>query len=139
MRYRSSVASILAILPTLLPLNALAQQVPVVPQQAPPWQWGMGPHMWNDGYGWPMFWGGPFMMIITLIAFVWAMRLLFGHARWRDELRHGGQHGTMMRRMGHEANVSALRILNERFARGEIQKDEYEDKKATLLDSSRSA
>jgi len=28
---------------------------------------------------------------------------------------------------------SALQILSERFARGEIQKDEYEEKKATIL------
>jgi len=28
---------------------------------------------------------------------------------------------------------SALQILSERFARGEIQKDEYEQKKATIL------
>ena len=28
---------------------------------------------------------------------------------------------------------SALQILNERFARGEIQKDEYAEKKAAIL------
>ena len=28
---------------------------------------------------------------------------------------------------------SALQILNERFARGEIEKDEYEAKKAAIL------
>lgn len=119
----------LSLVPILMAAPACAQQGPVSPPQIIPWG---GPHMWADGYGWPMFLGGPFMMIVTLIAFIWAMRLLFGHARWRDEYRHG-MRGDTLERMGHDANVSALRILNERFARGEIQKDDYEDKKAALL------
>ena len=32
---------------------------------------------------------------------------------------------------------SAMQILNERFAKGEIQKDEYEDKKSAILSGRR--
>ena len=118
---------------------AQAQTTPVpVPSLPPTWpygpghMWGWGPgHMWSDGSGWPMFWGGPFMMVLVILAFVWVMRLLFGHARWRDEFHYGGRH--KLDRMDIYPNRSALRILNERFARGEIQKEEYDDRKAALL------
>jgi len=36
---------------------------------------------------------------------------------------------------GGDPTYSALQILNERFARGEIQKQEYEEKKAAILSS----
>jgi len=34
---------------------------------------------------------------------------------------------------GGDQSHSALQILNERFARGEIQKDEYTEKKTAIL------
>jgi uncharacterized membrane protein len=37
--------------------------------------------------------------------------------------------------VGGERADSALKILNERFAKSEIQKQEYEEKKATILSS----
>ena len=127
MRVRRLAVLIASAAMSLLPVVARAQQATPPAANAPP-QWYGGPgywHMMGDGYGWHWFWGGPFMMLLTIFAFVWVMRLLFGHARWRDEFHHHGRR--------QDANRSALRILNERFARGEIPREEYEDKKAVLL------
>jgi len=33
----------------------------------------------------------------------------------------------------HQPSFAALQILSERFAKGEIKEDEYEEKKATIL------
>jgi uncharacterized membrane protein len=38
-----------------------------------------------------------------------------------------------MDRLWSDRSHSALQILNERFARGEIQKDEYGEKKVAIL------
>ena len=40
-------------------------------------------------------------------------------------------------RSGGDPTYSALQILNERFAKGEIQKQEYEEKKAAILSGGR--
>ncbi len=69
-------ALLTAALPLWLPTVAKAQQTPPpIPTQLPPWQ-GWHGHMWGDGMGWPMFWGGPFMMILVVfcvkvILFLW--------------------------------------------------------------------
>ena len=41
--------------------------------------------------------------------------------------------GPPWRLMGGDPSHSALQILNERFARGEIQKEEYEQRKAVIF------
>jgi len=41
----------------------------------------------------------------------------------------------MINRPWGDPSHSAVQILNERLARGEIQKEEYADKKAALLSS----
>jgi uncharacterized membrane protein len=35
--------------------------------------------------------------------------------------------------LGSDATTSALQILNERFAKGEIKREEYEEKKSAIL------
>jgi uncharacterized membrane protein len=46
---------------------------------------------------------------------------------------HGRHHWGPPSRMWGDPSHSALQILNERFARGEIQKNEYTEKKAAIL------
>ena len=110
------------------PLQALAQQAPPPPTPQPPqWYWGPGPgHMWGDGYGWHFWWMPPVMMLFMLLVFGAVFYFMLGH-------RPGHHVGPPWERGGRSATHSALQILNERFARGEIQKDEYAEKKAAIL------
>lgn len=74
---------------------------------------------------WHMGWGGGwgFGWIFPLFMFVFFALCVFFMV---------GRHGRSHRSEGAPTG-SALRILSERYARGEIGKDEYEEKKATLL------
>jgi putative membrane protein len=103
--------------------QAVAQQAQ---QPAAPPQWyGPGPwFMWGDGYGWQFWWICPLMMLFMIVVFA-AIFLLV-----RRSSTEGAHHwGPPWRASGH----AALQILNERFARGEIQRDEYEDKRTAIL------
>lgn len=97
---------------TLAPFAALAQ--PLEGYQ------GYGPHMmWGNGwFGWIF---GPLMMILVvggiIAAVVFLARSLGGHAQ--------PGHGPSFR-------PDPLDILKERFARGEIDKEEYEDRRRVL-------
>ncbi len=78
-----------------------------------------GSHMWEGGsHGWFM---APFMMIVFLIFVVVIAFLII---RW-----FGGGH-----RGGNRAGGSKLPhdILDERFARGEIDSTEYRERKSVL-------
>jgi putative membrane protein len=70
--------------------------------------------MWWNDYGpepW-MFFGPMFMIVLVALCF----GMMFFMMR-----RHGGSHGD-----------SAAQILKERFARGEIDGHEYEERRRTL-------
>ena len=96
--------------------------LPAVAQDAAPgWRHGGYGMMGEGGWAWMMFFG-PLVMILFVAAVVvlvaFALRWLTGH-------------GTA----GHAAappGRSSLDILKERFARGEIDKAEYEDRRRTL-------
>lgn len=98
------------------PLLALAQQTD---PKYPPWGWPGYGHMWSGGWG--FWWGGPLMMLGFLIVCI----AIFLLARRSGDSGHPHHRG--------DPTHSALQILNERFARGEIQKPEYEEKKAAIL------
>jgi putative membrane protein len=83
--------------------------------------WNMGPGMMG---GWGMGWfGGIFMIlfwILILIGLVFVIKWLIQST---SRARNNGQSGSR-----------ALEILKERYARGEIDKAQFEDMKRDLTD-----
>ena len=105
------------------------------PSPPPPPQWyGPGPwHMWADGYGWHFWWMGPLMMLFMIFICVAIIHFLFNrHSTFGGPHHWGARMSHMMDRDWYSSH-SALQILDERYARGEIQKEEYEERKATIL------
>lgn len=62
------------------------------------------------------------MMLLFIVMFFVAMRYF-----------RFGRRGNMMHWLSRDASSSAIEILNERFAKGEIDEDEYKDRKAKIL------
>jgi len=85
------------------------------------YDWGMGPGMMGGGYG--MGWFGPIIMIAFWIAVIVGIVFL---VRWLIISTRSAGQSTY-----HED--SALEILKRRYARGEIGKEEFEEKKRDLL------
>ena len=83
--------------------------------------WGMGPGMMGWGYG--TSWLGHIIMLAFWIAVVVGIVFLI---RW---LIVSGRSGIQ----GPQLGDSALDILRKRYARGEINKQEFEEKKRDLL------
>ncbi len=105
-------ATLLGTLTLILPLPWLAWAAAASGDGA----YGQG-HMWGGGAHWIF---GPIMMIL-FIAVIVAVVILVG--RWL-----GGTSGAGAR------PKAALNILEERFARGEIDKDEFEARRQALRD-----
>lgn len=85
--------------------------------------WGMGPGMMGWGMGYGMGWLWMIIMIVFWIAVIIGIFLLI---RWlilstKTTSSHRSQ------------EESALDILKKRYARGEIDKEEFEQRKKDLL------
>jgi putative membrane protein len=91
---------------------------------APGWQHGPG-MMWDGGWAWMMLFG-PLMMILfvaaVVVLVVVALRWLGGHVS--PARGHAAAPGPLGR--------TPLDILKERFARGEIDKAEFEERRRVL-------
>jgi putative membrane protein len=103
---------------------ALLGPAQAVAQQAEPrllWDWPGPWHMWA---GWGMWWIFPLIMLLVIagcIAMILHIRGSGGAGRHHPDSSWG------------DPTRSALQILNERFARGEIRRDEYEERKRAIL------
>lgn len=100
----------------LLPSVTLAQTT------TDPDRYGWGPHMMGWGGGWYGMIFGPIFMILAL-ALVIAVAVLL--VRWLG--------GSSLTATPHQPPArTPLDILKERFARGEIDKDEFEERRRIL-------
>ena len=120
--------SVLPFLAFIAPLQAIAQ---TQPQPTAPPQNYYGPDPWHMmwGYdGWP-FWGMFPMMLLFLVLF--CVVAFFFVRGCMGRMHHWGPSQPWG-----DPTHSALQILNERFAKGEIQKEEYNERKGAILSGS---
>lgn len=99
-------------------LAAWAAAGPALAQvQGGPGGYGYHPHMWGE-WGWGGMFLGPVFGILFIAAIAIAVALVVRALGYSAAGRGGSR--------------SALDILDERFARGEIDREEYEDRKRVL-------
>jgi putative membrane protein len=103
---------------SLLPGAAWAQ----APSDAE--RYGWGPHMMGWGGGWYAMIFGPLFMILFLAVLVAVVAIL---VRWLGGPWHGMYPPHQL-----PPTRTPLDILKERFARGEIDKAEFEDRRRVL-------
>lgn len=102
----------------LLPSEAWAQASPDVER------YGWGPHMMGWGGGWFGMIFGPIFMILVLALLIAVAVLL---VRWL-----GGPWQAAAPHQPLSPGRTPLDILKERFARGEIDKEEFEERRRIL-------
>jgi putative membrane protein len=102
-----------------------AEQIPTEPYHWPGW------HMHGSPFGWIF----PLLFFIFMIAmFVFMFRRGGMGCMWRDHTMHRLDLRDAMKELD-KSSETALEILNKRFAKGEIDKQEYEEKKASISGS----
>jgi putative membrane protein len=119
MTSRLSAVPVMVLLVLLQPELTLAQQTAAYEW---PWNWPGPWHMWAGwGMGWWIFPVIMLLMIAGCIAMILHIHRSGGAGRHRPDSSWG------------DPTRSALQILNERFARGEIRREEYEERKRAIL------
>ena len=122
-------------------LPALAQQQQQGAPNVPTPSYGYGHMMWGGPWGGAGWGWHPFMIvgpIFVLLAIVGLMAIFVWLVRWATRghpfLGHGfhHMHGGCPFCGGPGGGRAALDILEERFARGEIDKAEFEEKRKLL-------
>ena len=120
-----SIAAVCSILLSMA--SALAQQGPGPSTSEPPYgyyhMWGGGPWDWHAGM---IF--ASIMMLLIVVGIVALIVLLIRGAGYGS---HWHRHGDWPP-YGRWQGRGALDILEERFAKGEIDKDEFEEKRNLL-------
>ena len=102
-----------------------ADQMPAEPYPWPGW------HMHGSPFGWIF----PLMFFFFMIVmFVWMFRRGGMGCMWRDHIMHRHDFREAMKDLD-KPSETALEILNKRYANGEIDKQEYEEKKAAISSS----
>jgi uncharacterized membrane protein len=97
-------------------LGLLLQPWSAMAQPQPGWDWPGPWHMWAGGWG--FWWIFPLLMFGLMVIFC---ALLMFRGPWNHRERH------------RDTTTSALTLLNERFAKSDISKEEFEEKKAILV------
>lgn len=109
------------------PAFAQTTSNPTTPPAGPPYgygpMWGYGHHMWG-GWGWGFHPFASMLMVIVTVFVIIGLVRMFRHGAYygHGHFRHGG----------FGRGTTALDILEERFAKGEIDKSEFEEKRKLL-------
>jgi len=102
-------------------------------QMGPGYGYGYG-RMWNGGWGHGWFFG-PLMMVLVAVGIIVLIAALW---RWASRGPHYGHHGHYGHGIcphcghGYGRHRGALDVLEERFAKGEIGTEEFEEKRKLL-------
>lgn len=85
--------------------------------------------MWGNGYGYNMAWGWPIgllMLAAVVLLIIWAVRAFAGGPS------RGGQGGDARITLAKGERSQARQILDDRFAKGEVNATEYRERLRVL-------